>query len=99
MRELPNEKRLNDVALLQHRRSIYEVSKFLDISQSTCFRIYREYISYVEPSRGGCLGSITLTQRQVCIRAIIIDRLNNVLDMMNALSEHLNVVVSTNKVK
>ena len=91
MRALPKEKRLNAIALLQHGRS-----NCWGISQSTCYRIRKEYVPHVEPSRGGRPKSITPAQRQACVRAIIIGGLDNVVDTRNALSEHLNVVVSTN---
>ena len=39
--------------------------------------------------------SITPTQQRACVRAIIVSGLNNVVDAKNALSEHLNVIVST----
>ena len=93
MRALPEERRLNDIALLQHGRSTREVSKLLDISPCTCSRIHRECISHTEPSRGGRPRSITLSQRRVCIRAITIGVLDNVVDVRSALGEHLNVVV------
>ena len=50
----------------------------------------------MEPSKEGRPRSITLAQRQVCVRAIAIGGLDNVVDVRNALSEHLKVVVSTN---
>ena len=76
-----------------------EVSKMLNISQSTCSKICRACVPHVEPSRGGCAKSITLAQRRACVRAIIVGGLDNVVDMRNALSEHLNVAVSTNIVR
>ena len=82
------EKRLNAIALLHHGRSTREVSKFLGISQSTRFRIHRECVPHMEPSRGGCPRSITFAQCQACVRAITFGGLYNVLDMRNALSEH-----------
>jgi hypothetical protein len=38
-------------------------------------------------------------QQQTCVRAITVGGLDNVIDVRNALSEHLNVIVSTNIVK
>ena len=66
------------------------------ISQFTCSRIYRECVPHVEPLRGGRPRSVTLAQRQACARTITIGGLDNVVDSRNALSEELNVVVSTN---
>ena len=43
--------------------------------------------------------SITHAQWQACVRAITIGGLNNVGDSRNALSEHLNVVVSTDTMR
>ena len=82
------EKRLNPIALLQHGHSTHEVSKLLGISQPTCFRIHRESVPQVEPSRGGCPQKITPTQRRVCVTTITIGGLDNVVDVTNALSEH-----------
>ena len=69
------------------------------MSQSTCSRIHRSCVPQVEPSRGGHPRSITPAQQQACVRAITFGGLNNDVDMRNALSEHLNVVVSTNIVR
>jgi hypothetical protein len=60
---LPEEKRLNAIALLQHGHSTREVSKLLGISQSTCSRICRDCVPHVEPSRGGCPSNITPIHR------------------------------------
>jgi hypothetical protein len=73
--------------------------KMLDVSQSTRCSTCRECVPHVEPSRGGCTRSITLAQRRACVRTIIIGGLDIVVDMRNALSEHLIVVVSTNIVR
>ena len=90
---------MNAIALLHHGCSTHEMPKLLGTSQSTCSRIHRECVPHLEPSRGGCPRSITLAQQQVCVRAITIGGLDNDVDMRNALSEHLNVVVSTNIVR
>ena len=58
-----------------------------------------ECVYHVEPSRGGCPRSTTLAQQRACVRTIIIGGLGNVVDVGNALSEHLNVAVSTNIVR
>lgn len=79
---------LNVIALLQHRRNTCEVLQLLDIFQSTCFRTTEKYILYMEPSRKGYQRNITLIQKQVCTRAIIIDGLDTNVDVKNALSEH-----------
>ena len=99
MRTLPHEKRFIAIALLQHGRSICEVSKLLGTSQSTCSTICRECVPHVEPSGGGCPKSITVAQRWAYVRAITVGGLDNVVDMRNALSEHLNVIVSINTVR
>ena len=96
MRALPEENRLNAIAMLQHGRSTCEVPKLLGISRSTCSRIHEERVPHVELSRGGHPSSITPTKQRACVRAITIGGLNNVVDMRNALSEHFNVVVSIN---
>ena len=88
MRALQEEKIVNAIALLQHGCSTHEVPKLLGIFQSTCSRIHRECVRHVEPSKGGCPRSITLAQRRVCVRAITIGGLDNVVDVRNALSEH-----------
>jgi transposase len=88
MRALLEEKRLNVISLLQHGHSTREVSKLLGISQSTCFKIRRECVSHVESSRGGCPRNITHAQQQMCVRAITISGLDNVVDVRNALSKH-----------
>ena len=54
---------------------------------------------HVEPSRGGRPRSITLAQIQVCVKSIKIGELDDDVDVTNALSEHLNVVVSTNTMR
>ena len=77
------------IAMLQHGRSTREVSKFLGIFESTCSRIHRECVPHVEPSRGG----------RACVRAITVGGLDNVVNVRNALNEHLNVVVSTNTMR
>src|SRR4051794_37598634 len=99
MRLLSEEKRLSAIALLQNGCSTCEVSKLLGISQSTCSRIHREYAPHVERLRGGRPKSITPAQRRACVRAITLGRLNTTVDVINALSEQLNVVVSTNTVR
>jgi transposase len=99
MRTLLKERRLNALALLQHGRITHEVSKLLGIFQSTCSRICREYVSCVESSRWGRTRNITPAQQRVRLRAIIDGGLDNVVDVRNALSEHLNVVVSTNTMR
>ena len=58
--------------------------------------ICRECAPHVESSSEGHPRSITHAQRQACVKAIIVVGLENVVDMRNILSEHLNVVVSTN---
>ena len=68
----------------------------LGTSQSTCCRIRRVCVPHVDPSKEGRPRSITPTQWQACLRAITVDGLHNIIDARNALSEHLNVVVSTN---
>ena len=57
---MPEEKRLNAMDMLQHRRSTHEASKLLGKSQSTCSRICRECVPHVEPSKGRCPRRITL---------------------------------------
>ena len=87
---------------MQHERSTHGVSKVLGISQSTCSRICREIrrecVPHVKLSKGGHPKSITPTQRQGHVRAIIVGGLDNVVDMRIALSEHMNVslAMSTN---
>jgi hypothetical protein len=83
-RALQEEKRLKTMALLQHRRSQREVSKLLDICQSKCYRICKERVPRVEPSRKGHPRSITHAQWRACVRAITIGGLNNVVDVRNA---------------
>ena len=63
------------------------------------YGIHKGCIPHMEPSRGGRPRSITPTQRRACVRAITIGGLDNAIDARNALSEHLNVVVSTNTVR
>ena len=75
------------------------MSQLLGISQSTSFRVCRECVPHVEPQRVGRPRSITPTQQQACVKAIIDDGLDNVVDVRNALSEHLNVVVNINIVR
>ena len=99
MRVLQEEKRLNIVALLQRRRSKREVSKLLGVWQSKCYMIWRERVPCVELSRKGHPRSITHAQWRACVRTITIGGLNNVVDVRNALSEHLNVVASTNTMR
>ena len=99
MRALLEKKRLNVLTLLQHGRSTCEVSKVLGISQSMCFNLCRECVPLVKPSRGGRPNNITTARRRACVKAITIGRLDNVADVRNALSKHLNVVVSTNIVR
>ena len=60
---------------------------------------FREYAPHVERLRGGRLRSLTHVQRRACIRAITVDGLNTAVDVKNALSEQLNMVVSTNTVR
>ena len=95
MRALLEEKRLNAIALLNHGCSTREVSKLLGMSQCTCFRICKECVPHVGPSRRGHPRTITLAQRRVCMRAIKIGGLNNVVGVRDVSSEHLNVVAST----
>ena len=99
MRSLSEEKRLSAIALLQNGCSTREVSRLLGICQSTCSRIQREYAPHVERLRGGRPKSITPAQRRACVRAITQGGLNTAVDVRNALSEQLNVVVSTNTVR
>ena len=100
MRTLSKEKKLNAIALLEHRCSTCEdLSKLLGISQSTCSRIWREYAPHVERLKGSRLRSFTIVQRRACIRAITLERLNIVVHVKNTLSEQLNVVVSTNTLR
>jgi transposase len=99
MRALPEEKRLNAIALLQHGHSTREVSKMLGISQSTCSRICRVCVPYVEPSRGGHSRSTTLAQHRACVKTITVGGLDYDVDMRNGLTKHLNVVVSINTIK
>ena len=56
-------------------------------------------VPHVEPSRGGRSKNIMLAQRHECVRAIRVSGLDNLVDMRNALSEQLNVIVSTNTVR
>ena len=93
MRATPEEKRWNSIAMLQHGLSTCEVSKLLGISQSTCSRIHREFVPHVMHSRGGRPKIISLAQRRACVRATTIGELDDVVDVRNALSKHLNVVV------
>jgi hypothetical protein len=53
----------------------------------------------VEPSRGGRPRIITHAQRRAFVRTIIVGGLDNDAYVRNALSEQLNVVVSTNIVR
>ena len=80
--------------MLQHGHSTHEVSKLLGASQFTCSRICRECVPYMEPSRRGCPRSSTPAQQRVCVRAITVGGVDNVVDVRNALNEHLNVVVA-----
>ena len=75
------------------------MSKLLGFSQSTCTRICRECVLRAGPSEGGRLESITFAKKLACARAITIGGLDNVVDARNALSEHLNVVLSTNTMR
>ena len=56
-------------------------------------------MSCVEPSRGERTRNITPAQQRVRLRAIIVGGLDNVVDVRNAMSEHLNVVMSTNTMR
>ena len=53
----------------------------------------------MEHSRGGHPRNITPAQRRECVRVMTIGGLDNVVDVRNVLSEHLDVVVSTNIVR
>ena len=58
------------------------------------YGIRRGCVRHVDPSRGWHPRSITPTQQRPCKRAITICGLDNAIDVRNALSEHVNVVVS-----
>ena len=79
--------------------SSHEVFQLLGTSQSTSYRICREHVPHVEPSRGERPKNIILAQQQACVRAITIGGLYCVIDVRYALSEHLNVVESTNALR
>ena len=98
MRALSREKKLSALTLLQHGRSTCEVSKSLGISQSTCFRILQGCALHVKCLREGHPRSFISVQRQACIRTITLDGLDIVVDVKNALTKQLNMVVCTNTV-
>ena len=53
-------------------------------------------VPHVEHSIRRRPRNITHAQQRARVKAIIISGLNNVVDVRNALQEHLNMVVSTN---
>jgi hypothetical protein len=98
MRALPEEERLNVIAVLQHGHVkcqncwVYLNLHAIGIIDNVLFLVW----SF---SKGGHLRNNTLAQQRICVKAIVVGGLDNVVDARTALSEHLNVVVSTNAVR
>lgn len=63
--ELPKEKRVNAIVLLQQGWITHEVSKLLNVFESICLRIVRKYVFHLEPIRRRLPWSLTPIRRRL----------------------------------
>ena len=99
MSALPEEERLNAITVLQHGRAHVKCQIcWVSLNLHTRGIIDIVFLMW-SLSTGGRLRNINPTQQWMCVKTIVVGGLDNVVDARIALSEHLNVVVSTNTVK